>query len=178
MVAEVGVRLYRDLWELVLAEPKFRLYSSVKCVSGRPELAAIAGCLVGVICRRELSDGWLYTVAPDRKTSATFTCTESELQAPELKSDIADTRSYAIVRDMLRYYLDQDFDCRYESVADALCAAVENTDCAKLLAALSELEAESDEVVKEVLDDCDVDLWDDTTPRELLLTIKTLAKLS
>ncbi len=66
----------------------------------------------------------------------------------------------------------------YDSVADALSAAIRLSDKSQLAMALEKLEREQDDVISDVLGDHDVSIWDETSPRELLVTIKTLLKLS
>ncbi len=63
------------------SEAQFRMFSDAICVGNRPELAPINNKRVAVIARSQNSNGaWSYTVydAFD-KTSATYTCLESEL---------------------------------------------------------------------------------------------------
>lgn len=79
---------------------------------------------------------------------------------------------------MLGCYLHQDFDLQHDSVADAIHAAIRQADKKKLAIAIELLEHEPDQLISAVLGDHDVAIWDETTPRDLLVTIKTLAKLS
>ncbi len=79
---------------------------------------------------------------------------------------------------MLGCYLHQDFDLQYDSVADAICAAIRQTDKSQLALAIEKLEHEPDQVISDVLGDHDVSIWDETSPHDLLVTIKTLVKLS
>ena len=76
---------------------------------------------------------------------------------------------------MLSRYLHQDFDLEFDSIEDAVEAAVGDVDVMELTATLSALEAESDTVVEEVLNDHAVYLWDTWTPREFLAIIKAFA---
>lgn len=165
--------------EQPLADPKFNLYSSATCCSDRPELAAINGQRVSILARCQLDDGkWQYSVTPERKTASTFECIETELKPAAPRNDFADTRPFAIIRQMLGCYLHQDFDAEFDSIADAILAAIKHTDADKLTDALTELDAQSDTIVEDVLNDHSVYLWDMTTPREFLAMLKTLASLT
>lgn len=79
---------------------------------------------------------------------------------------------------MLGRYLHQDFDILFDSVADAIHAAIRQTDKVQLATAIERLERDSDCVISNVLGDHEVSIWEDTTPRELLVTLKTLLNLS
>ncbi len=162
-----------------VADPRFNLYSSATCCSDRPELSAVSGKRVSIVARTQLDDGtWQYSVTPERKTASTYECIETELNPTEPRNDFADTRSFAIIRQMLGCYLHQDFDAEFDSIADAILAAIKHTDADKLANALTELDAQPDAIVEEVLNDHSVYLWDMTTPREFLTMLKTLASLT
>jgi hypothetical protein len=157
-----------------VTDPKFQLYSAAICVSGRPEHAPIHGQRVSVLDRRQHVDGtWNYSVTPETKTGTTFTCSEPELAIAAPRNDFADTRPFAIIRRMLSQYLHQDFDLQFDSIEEAVAAAVGDADIAELTATLSALETKSDTVVEDVLNDHAVYLWDTRTPREFLAMIKS-----
>jgi hypothetical protein len=160
-----------------MSDPKFAVYSDVKCVSAREQVAAIHGARVGVIGRNQHEDGsWEYVVSPNDR-HVFYRCAEDEL-APIAPLDLfADDRPFATIRRALESCLHQDYDCRYESVADALLDAVKSADYEKLCAEIEELERQADSTVKEVFDSCEINLTDLVNPRELLVTVKTLANL-
>jgi hypothetical protein len=160
-------------------EPKFKLYASAKCVSERAELAPIAGQCVGILHRNLRTNGtWGYTVSPDTKAGGTFECAEAELEPYERPKPSVHLPPYHLISTLIGNYLHQDLDVWHKTIADAVSAAVrEADDPVQLLAEIEKLEAEPDDVVKDVLDHAAVYLWDDVTPRELLTTIKTLARL-
>lgn len=91
---------------------------------------------------------------------------------------MTNTRSFEIIRQMLACYLHQDFDMEFETLVDAIVAAIKHTDSAKLVEALIELEAQPDAVVEEVLSDHSVHLWHMASPRDFLVTLRTLASLT
>ncbi len=161
-----------------MSKSKYKLYGTVKCNSPRPELAAIAGKQVGIIAiHQSPNQRWEYIVAADSKGAPYFQCMESELGPAEKSDAFADLRTYPTIRRALGGFLHQDFDFEFNSVADAIHAAVKHAEKRALILELSELEKQSDETIAEVLGDHDVDLWNCTTPRELLVTMKTLANL-
>ncbi len=158
---------------------KYKLYSIVQCVSGRQEIAAIHERQVSVIgYRKEEGQGYIYTVALDSKSPQSFECFERELRPAEQKGTYESDDPYWIIRNMLGRYLNQDFDLQVDSVADAIHAAIRQTDPGKLALAIEDLEKQADWVIQDVLVDHDVAIWDETTPRDLLITIKTLVRLS
>ncbi len=158
---------------------KFNLYSKALCVSGREEIAAINGLEVSVIGYRNAGDlGHVYTVSHEAKLPRSFECYERELRPVTRATDHDPDDPYAIIRIMLGRYLHQDFDILFDSVADAIHAAIRQTDKVQLARAIERLERESDSVISNVLGDHEVSIWEDTTPRELLVTIKTLLNLS
>lgn len=162
-----------------MADPKFNLYSSATCCSDRPELSAVIGQRVSIVARSQQDDGtWHYSVTPERKTASTFEVIETELKPAEPRDDFADTRPFAIIRQMLGCYLHQDWDAEFDTIADAILAAIKHTDADKLAVALTELDAQPDAIVEEVLNDHSVYLWDVTTPREFLAMLKNLASLA
>lgn len=160
-----------------MSDPKFVAYSEAKCTSTREEFAAIHGTRVGIIDRRQKEDGsWEYTVSPN-DSYAFYLCEESEL-APIAPVDLfADERPFATIRRALESCLDQDWDCRYASVADALVDAVRSADHEKFRAELDELAQQPDATLREVFDSCAINLPDLAHPRDLLVTIRTLADL-
>lgn len=162
--------------ECFVTDPKLPLYSTAICNSRRQEHALIHGHRVSVLDRRQHDDGtWDYVVTPEAKTDMTFICTESELEVAEPRNDFADSRPFALIRRMLSQYLHQDFDMQFDSIEDAIEAAVADADIVELTATLSSLETESDTIVEDVLNDHAVYLWDTWTPREFLAIIKSLA---
>lgn len=162
-----------------MPEQKYKLYSTALCISGREELAAINGREVSVIGYRNAGSlGNVYTVTHESKSPRSFECFERELRPVETSTNFECDDPYAVIRNMLGCYLHQDFDLQYDSVADALNAAIRQTDKSQLAVALDKLERESDQVISDVLGDHDVAIWDEISPQDLLVTIKTLLKLS
>jgi hypothetical protein len=160
-----------------MSDPKFAVYSDVKCVSASEQLAAIHGARVGIIGRNQQEDGsWEYVVSPNER-HAFYRCAEAELAPIAPLNPIADDRSFATIRRALESCLHQDYERRYESVADALLDAVKSADHEKLCAEIEELERQPDSTVKEVFDSCDINVRDLANARELLVTVKTLAIL-
>ena len=112
-----------------MAEQKHKLYSTALCISGREALAPINGREVSVIGYRNAGDlGSVYTVTHESKSPRSFECFERELRSvlSPINRDCDDP--YAVIRNMLGCYLHQDFDLQYDSVADALQAAIRQTD--------------------------------------------------
>lgn len=82
------------------------------------------------------------------------------------------------IRRALRETLTQGYDVFYPTIPSALLGVVANSETLVFLGELEELAACSDEEVTSVLEDHDVYLWEDISPRELLVTLTTLCKLS
>jgi hypothetical protein len=165
-----------------MTEPLFKLYSTVFCISDRPELETIRGQRVEIISRYQHLDGhWTYLVSEDKKKSSTFECHEHELEFALPRNSwhgSADTRSFLIIRQMLERHLHQDYDYQYGSIAGAIVAGLEGCDNQQMSSALAELELQSDDIVQDVLESHDVGLWEDISPREFLQLLKLLLKVS
>lgn len=158
---------------------KYKLYSTVQCISGREELVAIHERQVSVIgYRKGEGHGYIYTVALDSKSPQSFECFERELRPVEQRGTYESDDPHWIIRSMLGRYLNQDFNLQFDSVADAIHTAIRQTDSGKLALAIEDLEQRADTVIQDVLGDHDVSIWEQTTPRDLLITIKTLVRLS
>ena len=162
-----------------MTEQKYKLYSTALCISGRVALATINGQEVSVIGYRNAGDlGSVYTVTHGSKSPQSFECFERELRPLTSPTNSECDDPYAVIRNMLGCYLHQDVDLQYDSVADALTAAIRQTDTNQLSLALEKLEQEPDEVISDVLGAHAVSIWDEISPQDLLVTIKTLVKLS
>ena len=142
-----------------MTEQKYKLYSTALCISGREALATINGREVSVVGFRNAGAlGSLYTVTHESKSPRSFECFERDLRPVVTPTNSECDDPYAVIRNMLGCYLHQDFDLHYDSVADALNAAIRQADKSQLALALDKLEREPDEVISDVLGDHDVDM--------------------
>ncbi|NQT40830.1 MAG: hypothetical protein HQ581_25265 [Planctomycetes bacterium] len=84
---------------------------------------------------------------------------------------------YEHIRNQLGSFLHQDYDLDAGTVPQAVISAVQQSDLTTLVKELTQLQGESEEKIQEVMDAHDVFLWRQITPRELLVTMRTLAVL-
>lgn len=86
-------------------------------------------------------------------------------------------KDYKHIRSQLGLYLNQDYDLFSKTVPEAILNAIRESDLLELINELNQLSKESDEKVHEVLDDHEVGIWLDFTPRDLLISMRTFALL-
>jgi hypothetical protein len=106
-----------------------------------------------------------------------YVCKESELTPVVPINLFADDRTFPTIRRALKYGFHQDWDAQFESLAEALVAGIESVELDKFRTEVAELERQPEEVVREVLDDHEVSVLDSVTPKDLLVTLRTLADL-
>lgn len=82
------------------------------------------------------------------------------------------------IRRALQATLTQGYDVHYPSLDSAVAAVIVNSETKKMRRELEQLAVCSAEVIKQVLEDHEVYLWKDVTPREFLVTLTTLCKLA
>ena len=84
---------------------------------------------------------------------------------------------YPEIRNQLGSFLHQDYDLDAGSAPQAILAAIQHSKLAALLAELASLEKEPDEVVREILSDHCVEIFQKITPRDLLKAMSVFATL-
>jgi hypothetical protein len=85
---------------------------------------------------------------------------------------------YPEIRRILRRHLHQDYGLEFKNAAEAIACAVQSANRDRLVWELEQLRREPSDLVAQVLDDHEVDLSEDVSPQELLVTLLALAKLA
>ena len=111
------------------------------------------------------------------KSYVFYVCEESDLTSVVPINIFADDRPFAAIRCALQYGLCQDWDSRFETLAEALLDGLKSVDIAALRAEVAELAKQPDDLIREVLDDGVANVLEFVTPKDLLLTIRTLLDL-
>lgn len=166
--------------EKEMQPPLFEVYDRAICIGDRFELETIRGKTV-IVTEIQLvhNTRWGYKVAPkdSAKTRSSYRCFENELQRLEPMTIGSDAKPFPFLRMILNHYMsDKQPDC-YRSYAEGLHYGVAQSDAGELLDEVEIIEAFTDDEIKAALCDHEHAIWEDVSPRDFIITVKTLASL-